>query len=110
MRVFHILIAAVSCISYTASPSEMLLVDKNDLKEIVKCELNCSLCNTKIYANTKLMYDYTKKTSFQNYCYNHFKCSCCSHVFHANCFVYSQTVNINKCPYPSILLYSIFGK
>ncbi|KAI5150712.1 hypothetical protein ENBRE01_1658 [Enteropsectra breve] len=101
MIIFHILITAVSCISYTAHPSEMLLVDKRELLKSFECDINCTLCGTLVLPSINPAYNYMNKTSFQNYCYCHFRCSCCSSIFHASCFVRERADKLTTCPNPS---------
>ncbi|KAI5152807.1 hypothetical protein ENBRE01_3020 [Enteropsectra breve] len=100
MRIFHILITVISCLSYTANPLEMLLVHKKDLEEIVNKKMSCTLCGTNICQNKNESYDDSNKTSFMNYCFNHFRCSCCASVFHANCFVRNIDDKFATCPNP----------
>ncbi|KAI5150710.1 hypothetical protein ENBRE01_1656 [Enteropsectra breve] len=100
MRIFHILITAVSCISYTILPSDMLLVDKKDLKDKLINTLNCTLCNMNIDSSTNAENYDANKSSFKNYCYNLFRCSYCSHIFHARCFVCYRPDKHIACPNP----------
>ncbi|KAI5152805.1 hypothetical protein ENBRE01_3018, partial [Enteropsectra breve] len=100
MHIFNLMIEVISCISYALRPSKMLLVDKKDLQKLLKKEPYCTLCGTHVYPAKNRFYEEANKTSFLNYCFNHFRCSCCLSVFHANCFVYFRANIVTTCPNP----------
>ncbi|KAI5150711.1 hypothetical protein ENBRE01_1657 [Enteropsectra breve] len=100
MHIFHILITAVNCLSYTIMPWEMLLVDKRELSESAGCRPNCTICNKNINSSTSAENYDASEASFENFSYNHFRCSCCSSIFHARCFVHKTFDKFTICPNP----------